>query len=201
MSRYSFARRVVSTVNVAVSLQIGLTALSIGRGKGWAPGKESELLNEREVFDAAHYLLVQDYVTALYSNSTRESPATGVKLADSATWEDPKAIFEGPTEIRQAFRIPTQDTVASARCVNVEPQGKVIVLSYALPYQNDGGKSILVVTVEMHQMKDSPEFNEFVITKMEEQWNGIPLFQSMLFWIVRRVNGIAAFHFSSGLGW
>ena len=125
----------------------------------------------------------------------------GVKLSESATWEDPKAIFKGPKEILQAFRIPTQDTIASARCVNVEPQGESIVLSYALPYQNDGDKSILVVTVEMHQMKDSPEFNEFVITKMEEQWNGIPLFQSMLFWIVRRVNGFAAFQLSSGLGW
>ena len=201
MSRYSFARRTVSTVNVAVSLQIGLTALSIGRGKG-AFESPPNLLHEKETFDAPHYKFVQDYISSLYSNqSSHLQSRVGVKLAECATWEDPKSIFQGATEIQQAFRIPAQDTAKSPRCVNVEPKGQLIVLSYVLPYTKFNNQSLLVVSVEMKQMKASPEFNEFVITKMEEKWNGIPIFQSLLFWIVRRINGVAAFHFSSGLGW
>lgn len=195
----------MSTVNVAVTMQLGLTAVSISKGTGVFGGGESKLLlKEREAFDAPHYQLVQDYIISLYSpqQSHGSNKKIGVILSESATWEDPKCIFQGAAEIRQAFRIPFQDTVGRPiRCVNVEPKGKSIDLTFALPYQNSDKKSLLVATVEMHQMEDSPEFNEFLITKLEERWNGVPLFQSLLFWIVRRINGVTAFHFSSGLGW
>ena len=203
MPSHSFVRRVLSATNAAVSLQIGLSLFSVGRGANLAGvEEESPLLEQREVFDSGHYRLVANYVSSLYSrNSYLHADMIGVKMANTATWEDPKCVFQGPQEIRQAFRLATQDLDEPPRCVDVEPQGESIAITYALSYPNYGQQSLLVVTVEMHQMKDSPEFNEFVITKMEEQWNGIPLFQSMLFWIVRRVNGFAAFQLSSGLGW
>ena len=200
MTRHSFARRIVSTVNVAVSIQIGLSMVSIGRGTGLVEEK-SKLLDSREVFDASHYKLVMNYVAHLYSSGRFSPSQLGVKLAESATWEDPKCIFQGTSEIRQAFRISSHKLAASPRCVNVEPKGETIVLTYAVPYKKYNQESLVKVNVQMHQMKQSPEFNEFIITKMEEQWNGIPLFQSLLFWIVRRINGVAAYHFSSGLGW
>lgn len=92
------------------------------------------------------------------------------------------------------------------RCIDVTPKGtgNTITLTYAM-HQRYGHlgwlqlHSLLFVDVEIQQMKDSPEFNELLVTKMEEHWNGGPLFSSLLFWGVRRLNGIVSHQMTSRL--
>ena len=197
-----------SALTAAVGTQFVLTVASMGyaSGIGMAVGNRSKLLSisskpPEEIFDAHHYNYVTEFVTKMYAGRGMSHPY--VKMKETMAFEDPAARCCGAPEAEEAFRILVHlepRSIFSPRCVDVKPQGESIALSYALHQQYLGGRivfpSLLVVTVQLRQRKDIPE-SEFLVLKMEEQWNGIPLIDSYLFSIVRRINGIISYHISS----
>ena len=198
-----------SGLTAAVGTQLVLTLASLGYATGHlgttssSSVLENHKANSEEVFDAHHYDFVTDFVTGLYAgrgastSSRRHHPH--VKLADTVTFEDPAARCYGPDEVQEAFRALKYLEPRSVRppcCIDVEPQGESIALSYALHQQYYFGgrlelQSLLVVNVQLRQRRDVPE-SEFLVLKMEEHWNGIPFWNSYLFRIVRRINGMVS---------
>ena len=135
----------------------------------------------------------------------------GVKLSPTVTFEDPAAICASEEEVREAFRaLKFLDPVSLSppRCINVNPRGDSIDLTfqlnqqYTLPMSREVSlKSLLTVTVQLQQMKDVglPE-SEFLITEMKELWYGNPLmWPHQLFYIPKRLNGIISYHLTSRL--
>jgi hypothetical protein len=197
-----------SGLTAAVGTQLVLTLASLGYATGHlgtASNNRSLLLenkaNAEEVFDAHHYDFVTEFVTGIYAGrgASTSSSHPHVKLADTVTFEDPAARCYGPHEVQEAFRALKYLEPRSVRppyCVDVEPQGESIALSYALHQQYYFGgrlelQSLLVVNVQLRQRKDVPE-SEFLVLQMEEHWNGIPFWNSYLFRIVRRINGMVS---------
>ncbi len=190
-----------SGFSAAVGTQVVLTLASLGYAT--VGGSPTTLVQKKEVFDAPHYDLVTELVTKMYSGRGVSHPY--VPLADSVTFEDPAARCCGPEEVREAFRALsclTPKAVQPPRCIDVKPQGESIALSYALHQHYLGGRmelqSVLVVTVQLRQLKHIPE-SEFLVLQMEELWNGIPLWNSYLFRIVRRINGWVSWHLTRKL--
>jgi len=205
----SFIVTIRSGLTAAVGTQLALTMASLGYASGRLGGTPSPLLargkssSEEEVFDALHYDFVTEFVTSMYAG--RGVSHRYVKLADSVSFEDPAARCSGPDEVREAFRALRYlkpQSISPPCCVNVQPQGESIALWYALHQHYLGGRlilpSLLVVTVQLRQLKEVPE-SEFVVLGMQEQWNGIPLWNSYLFWIVRRINGMVSYPLTKGL--
>lgn len=200
-----------SGLTAAVGTQVVLTVASLGYATGRLGGTPSPLLQSsssskggpEEVFDAHHYDFVTEFVTGMYAGRGTSHPY--VKLADGdknsvvvVSFEDPAARSCGAHEVREAFRALKYLEPRSIRppcCVDVQPQGESIALSYALDQQYLDGRlhlqSLLVIKVQLRQRKDVPE-SEFLVLQMEEHWNGIPFWNSYLFWIVRRINGMVS---------
>jgi hypothetical protein len=183
---------------------ISLTAASLGLGLfGRRPPLFSPGGVNNESFDARHYDLVTEMVTKMYSG--RGAYHRRCQLADSVTFEDPAAICKSPDEVRETFRVLKglkPKSLSSPKCINVEPRGSSIALTYAL-HQRYGLLSVdlcshLVVEVQLIQMRDLPE-SEFLITRFEERWNGIPPQNNMLLWVTRRINGILSWHLTRRL--
>lgn len=189
-----------SGLTAAVGTQLVLTAASIGYASGkLGLGTPSKLISDKptEVFDASHYQFVTEFVTRMYAGRGMQHPY--VKLQENTIFEDPAARCEGGEETQEAFRALIHlepRSLSSPCCVDVQPQGESIALSYALHQQYLGGRlelpSLLIVTVQLRQRHDIPE-SEFLVLKMEERWNGIPLIDSYLFWFVRRINGFVSY--------
>ena len=184
----------------------------------------------KECFDAKHYDLMTDFVTRIYrgrgiksigSNSSNSRNfndiITGVRLAPTVTFEDPAAICVSEEEVREAFRaLEVLDPVSLSPpiCINVEPRGDSIDLTFQLNQQYTLPlslplfsirppqvrlRSVLTVTVQLQQMKaiGLPE-SEFLVTDMKELWYGNPLmWPYQLFYIPRRLNGIISYHLTS----
>ena len=197
-----------SGFTAAVGTQFVLTVASIGYACGMMVGgtnrSNGRLITTskpEEVFDAHHYSYVTEFVTKMYAGRGMSHPY--VKMKESMAFEDPAARCLGAHEAQEAFRILVHlepRSMFPPRCVDVKPQGESIALSYALHQQYLGGRlelpSLLVVTVQLRQRKDVPE-SEFLVLKMEEQWNGIPLIDSYLFSMVRRINGFISYQMST----
>jgi hypothetical protein len=186
-----------------------------------------------ECFDAKHYDMVQRFVTRMYNgtgfskgedhnnvtnigsitgynyadDTTVEDTERGVRMTNAVTFEDPAAICKGIHEVQEAFRALKAlhpESESPPRCVDVQPLGNSIVLTFVLNQQYQlplyGAlhlRSFLDVTVELQQMKDNPE-SEFLITRMKESWNGKPLaWPYMLYYPSRRLNGILSYRFTS----
>ena len=181
-----------------------------------------------ECFDAKHYDLMTDFVARMYrgrgiksigSNSRNfDDIITGVRLAPTVTFEDPAAICVSEEEVREAFRaleVLDPVSVSPPMCINVEPRGDSIDLTFQLNQQYTLPlsllalfsirppqvrlRSLLTVTVQLQQMKDIglPE-SEFLVTDMKELWYGNPLmWPYQLFYIPRRLNGIISYHLTS----
>ncbi|CAB9524122.1 expressed unknown protein [Seminavis robusta] len=211
--RHWLARGLVSGVNGVVGVQIGLSVASVARSQlvpfGGTPSFNS---HASEATPKCQYEeAVKSYLTRIYryehshnknKDLSLQSRGLTVKLADGVTWQDPKCTFRGLQEVRQAFCFPVELADAPL-CVNVDASegGDNIVLTYTLSYNNNQCQSLLSVWVKKVPKKDSLQMAEIVITKMEEQWNGMPLLRSLPFRTVRRINGLAAYHASLGLGW
>jgi hypothetical protein len=189
-----------SGVTAAIGTQLILTAASIVNASGNLGGSRSKLLSAKpeEAFDAHHYDYVTELVTKMYAGRGMSHPY--VKVKASMTFEDPAARCADATEVQEAFRVLVHlqpRSMFPPRCVDVQPQGESITLVYSLHNQYLGGRidlpSLLVVAVQLRQCKDVPE-SEFLVLNMQEQWNGIPLIDSYLFWIVRRINGFLSYH-------
>ena len=123
------------------------------------------------------------------------------------TFEDPVARCCGPLEVQEAFRaikFLEPRSISPPICVDVQPQGESIALWYDLyqRYHLLGWTwtlhSLLVITVQLRQLKDAPE-SEFSVIKMEEYWNGIPFWNTYLFRIVRRINGMVSWQLTRRL--
>lgn len=159
-----------------------------------------------EVFDAPHYDMVTELVSGMYAGrGLGNHTAPHVKLADTVTFEDPAAICSGPAEVREAFRALTciqPKSRSPPRCIDVQPQGDSIALTYVLNQRYAGlltVRSLLVVHVKLLQMRDDLAESEFLVTRLEEQWNAVPPLPSLLFWIVRRINGFISYQLTTRL--
>lgn len=179
---------------------VSLTVASLGLGF-YDSHSSPEPEDIHESFDAKHYDLVTEMVTQMYAG--RGAYHKHCQLADFVTFEDPAAVCKSPDEVREAFRVLKKlepRSLSSPKCINVEPRGSSIALTYAL-HQRYGLlsadlRSNLVVDVELMQIRGLPE-SEFLITKFEERWNGVPLQDNILLWATRRINGILSWHLTT----
>lgn len=205
-----FASRLSSAVTAAVGTHFALSLASLAYSSGRFGG-QSPLLQEnfsrgrrslpKEVFDASHYRFMTEFVSGIYSGKgAKHHPH--VKLADSASFSDPAAICQGAPETCEAFRALVflkPHALETPRCVDVTPRGESITLTFALNqrYQVTNAAtivlpSLLLVDVQLQQRQDVPE-SDFVVLRMEEQWNGVLPLSSYLFYFVRRINGIISY--------
>jgi hypothetical protein len=206
-----------SSSKILVSTQTLMTLTSIAYsafgGRWLGRTKHQKLLDSdtsNEVPDAAWYQTVTDLVTDMYSGkgATARQPERGVaRLASDASFEDPAAICNSQSEIEEAFRAlqwahPTP--ISRPKLVDVVPKGETIQLIYSLHQQytiflaNLQVRSLLVVDVNLKQLKDTPHYSELEVTRIEEQWNGVkPL--GFAFWFPRRFNGILSYYTTSNL--
>jgi len=224
-------RQVVPLVTTLVGTHVAFSIASVARaGIGGLPNIAKGKDEEEECFDAKHYDLVTDWVARMYrgrgvksvdsdSGNGDHTATGGVKLSPIATFEDPAAVCVGKVEIREAFRaLRTLQpvSISSPRCVNVEPQGESIRLTFLLnqqytlplpslsassssPMQTLQLRSLLNVTVQLQQMKHAglPE-SEFLVTEMRELWYGNPLlWPYLLFYVPRRLNGVVSYFLTS----
>ncbi len=218
MSGFLSIRHVGPLITTLVGTHVALTVASIARaGIGGKSIQKAE-----ESFDAKHYDLMTDFVARMYQGRGIKSYkknsigsgaiVTGVKLAPTVTFEDPAAICVTEEEVREAFRaLKKLDPVSLSPpvCINVEPRGDCIDLTFQLHQQYTlplsqlqvSLLSLLTVTVQLQQMKDAglPE-SEFLVTEMKELWYGNPLmWPYLLFFFSRRLNGIVSYHLTSRL--
>ena len=231
MAGYLSIRQVGPLITTVVGSHIAFSLASIARaGIGGLHQANHTSDNQREIeecFDAKHYDLVTDFVARMYrgrgiktlsrnDNKKKDDGRNvnnilGVKLAPTATFEDPAAICVSEEEIREAFRaLQKLDPVSLSppRCIDVKPRGDSIDLTfqlnqqYTLPTSRKVGlKSFLTVTVQLQQMRDIglPE-SEFLVTGMKELWYGNPfIWPYQLFYISKRLNGILSYHLTSRL--
>jgi hypothetical protein len=212
---------------VASIARAGMGGLQNNKSDGATAGKDLE-----ECFDAKHYDLMTDFVARMYQGRGIKSlsnkkkmkkyasdfgDVSGVKLAPTVTFEDPAAVCVSDEEVLEAFRaLRALDPVSLSPpiCINVEPRGDSIDLTfqlnqqYTLPLQFLSSRprqislrSLLTVTVQLQQMQDVglPE-SEFLVTEMKELWYGNPLmWPYYLFYIPRRLNGIVSYQLTSRL--
>jgi len=131
----------------------------------------------------------------------------GIQLLPSLTFEDPAVVCQGLEEIREAFRALkafSPHSLSTPICVNVQPLGESILLTFALhqqytfPVYGDLTlRSILEVTVELQQRKDIPE-SDFLVTHIRELWSGKPLaWPYLLYYPFRRLNGFISYQLTS----
>ena len=213
-------RQVGPLITTLVGTHVAFTVASIARAGIGSPSLAiSE--PEEECFDAKHYDLMTDFVARMYggrgikprkSASHSVNAVTGVKLAPTVTFEDPAAICVSEEEVREAFRalqLLHPVSLSPPICVNVEPKGESIDLTfrlnqqYTLPLLSKKIKlgSLLKVKLQLQQMRDVglPE-SEFLVTEMRELWYGNPLmWPYSLFFVSRRLNGIVSYHLTSRL--
>uniref|UniRef100_A0A7S4ELL0 Uncharacterized protein n=1 Tax=Pseudo-nitzschia australis TaxID=44445 RepID=A0A7S4ELL0_9STRA len=243
MAGIAYVRQVVPLVTTLVGTHVAFSVASIARaGIGGLQNNPRSKEEKEECFDAKHYDLVTDWVGRLYRgrgiksiDSSRNSESSnsngggdgesiitgGVKLAPTVTFEDPAAVCVGEEEVREAFRaLRVLEPIAMSppRCIDVQPQGESIRLTFLLsqqytlplPLLSAGSsrppqtirlslKSFLSVTVQLHQMKHIglPE-SEFLVTEMKELWYGNPLlWPYLLFYVPRRINGVISYCLTS----
>jgi len=152
-----------------------------------------------EVFDAGHYRKVTNFVTDMYSGKGVVE-TEGVKLAQNATFDDPAAFCSAPDEIREAFRalrVARPSCLSRPTCIDVRPNGESIELTYYLN-QRYGDyvnlRSLLVVDFRLARANDGIPEGHFVVTKLEERWNGTRPLVALPFWVSRRINGLISWY-------
>ena len=204
--------RLRHAASLCVKAHVGLTLVSLGYGTlghhlplDWVQSKR-QLLVQDKCFDAKHYHYLTEFIQSLYSGkgvTGNSSEQQYCQLDPNTTFEDPAAMCSSPKEVEEAFRALAKmqpESFAPPRCVHVEPMGS----SYAMDQTYLGGtlslQSLLTVHIQLQTVhtKGFPE-SQFLITKMEEQWNGVPLLTNYLFWIPRRVNGWFSYQLTSRL--
>ncbi|CAJ1961473.1 unnamed protein product [Cylindrotheca closterium] len=123
---------------------LSLTTISIGVGiyglppPPWSSDNdnnrhESLLSTKQESFDAKHYDLLTELVTQMYAGRGSHHPHC--HFADTAKFQDAAVICKSPKEIHEAFRLHEKLQPKCLRppiCVDVEPKGSSILVTYAL---------------------------------------------------------------------
>ena len=182
-----------------------LTVLSMSLGYYGGKNLTAKDDEKEEVFDANHYKIVTELVTSMYGGHGVNHQHC--ELADSITFEDPAAICQSPKEVQEAFRVfklLKPKSIMEPKCIDVEPRGSSIGLTYAL-HQHYGLLSLklrshLFVKVELIHIKNSSSAeSEFLITRFEERWNGIIPQSNYVLWISRRINGILSWYITRNL--
>ncbi len=218
-------RQVGPLITTLVGTHVAFTVASIARAGMGSPSSPTSTEPEEECFDAKHYDLMTDFVARMYGgrgikprknkHGTSHSSinvVTGVKLSPTVTFEDPAAICVSEEEVREAFRalqLLYPVSLSPPICINVEPKGESIDLTfrlnqqYTLPLLSKKITlgSLLKVKVQLQQMRDVglPE-SEFLVKEMKELWYGNPLMWPYpLFFVSRRLNGIVSYHLTSRL--
>eukprot|EP00536_Pseudo-nitzschia_multiseries_P008884 jgi/Psemu1/288093/fgenesh1_pg.235_\ len=238
-------RQGVSFVTTLVGTHVAFSVASIARaGIGGLPKNDTPkgTIEKQECFDAKHYDMVTDWVGRMYrgrgvksvnnnknnnnscggngNGSGGHAKIGGVKLSPTATFEDPAAVCIGEEEVREAFRalrVLEPVSINPPKCIDVQPQGESIRLTfllnqqYTLPFPSLSARnsspqqiiiqlrSLLHVTVQLQQMKYAglPE-SEFHVTEMNELWYGNPLlWPYRLFYVPRRLNGVVSYYLTS----
>ena len=190
-----------STAGDQLSLEYFQQAFS-GASKKQDPPAQHKMFDAKPAFDAGHYKYVTEFVKRMYGG--RGAQHDHVIMNPETTFEDPAAICKGYPEIQEAFQALTYlqpQSLAPPTCVNVQPLGDSILLTYSLKQRYLGRlelRSLLMVQVQLQQRQDIPE-SDFLVLRMEEHWNGIPPLSSYLFWAVRRINGIVSYQLTSKL--
>jgi hypothetical protein len=211
-------------------VHLSFTTISIGMGIYGLPpfpfsnnknkNNKSILSTKEESFDAKHYDLLTELITQMYAGRGSRHPHC--HFADTAGFQDAAVICKSPKEIHEAFRLHQTlepKCLHPPICVDVEPKGSSIMVTYALN-QHYGSlnldlRSLVQVEVQLEQQHKQvssystttttttttsnylvPE-SDFLVLDMQELWNGNALLGSPLFWIVRRINGILSWHVSS----
>lgn len=189
----SFQIRKIITSNIAafVSVHIAITAISIGYGTYAGKMREDDPNYQENSQLAKNFDPLTTLVTSMYAGKG-VAGIHGVRLGKNCTFEDPAAICSGSEEIMEAFRalrVAEPESVSLPRVVDVDPNVENLQVTYFLHQKYVGGlvvKSLLVVDAEL-------EGGELVISKIEEQWNGVrPL--GFLYYPSRRLNGIISFN-------
>merc|ERR1719491_175367 len=124
----------------------------------------------------------------------------GIKLASNVTFEDPAAIVSTPREIHEAFRalkISDPMCLSKPTCINVQPKGGSIELTYYLNQRYMDAlnvRSLLVVDFRLARISGETSESVLEVTKLEERWNGTQPLSILPFWISRRINGIISWN-------
>lgn len=154
-------------------------------------------------------------ITGYHYRSSQQNPKNqhpsiqGVQLASTATFEDPAAVCRGAEEIQEAFRALQAlqpSSLSPPICINVQPQGEKILLTYALHQQYVLPwygplllRSLLQVTVQLQTIPELAE-SEFWVLQMKELWGGRPLaWPYFLYYPSRRLNGMLSYLLTSWL--
>lgn len=188
---------------IVVGTHIGVTLASLGYATGRFGGANAAMFlrddgkgRRQETRDARFFQHITEWVTGMYAG--RGNDHEHVQLDDAVTFADPAAVCKGRGEVAEAFRalrFLKPQSLMSPYCVNVEPKGASIILTYILHQRYMGWirlPSLLVVDVQLKQRTDMPQ-SDFLVLHMEEQWNGVPLLTTYLNKMVRRLNGVASF--------
>ena len=143
--------------------------------------------HEEEALDANYYRTVTSTVSSMYGG--RPIGIDAAKFHPDVSFEDPAVVCCGEREVHEAFRalrVLEPVSLSPPRLVDVQPKAEIIVLKYQLKqrYANIlDVNSSLIVDIGLHD-------GHFSITRIEERWNDVQPFRSLLFWIPRRVNGL-----------
>jgi len=194
---------------IVVGSHIGVTLASLGYATGQFGGANAAMFlrddgkgRREETRDARFFQYVTEWVTDMYAG--RGIQHDHVRLDDTVSFADPAAICKGPSEVIEVFRalrFLKPHSLLTPYCANVEPKGASIILTYILHQRYMGWinlPSLLIVDVQLKQRPDMPQ-SDFLVLKLEEQWNGVPLLKTYLNKIVRRANGFASFQLSQRL--
>jgi hypothetical protein len=213
-----------------VATHLSLSILSIVNSQLLPPIYDN-LDEVEECFDAGCYAMVQCFINRIYQGETdvfaytedgisvgrvtgkecikniKNSTIPDVRLSSVATFEDPAAVCRGLDEIREAFRalkwlLPI--SLSPPKCINVEPQGETIRLTYALHqqytlpwYGSMSLRSIVQVTIQLHNIEELAE-SDLRILKLQELWGSKPFaWPYLLYFPSRRLNGMLSYQLSS----
>lgn len=204
-----------SGFKLAAGTQTLLTLTSLVYGAFATQITEKKKIEHKEVFDAKHYENVTKFIGNMYSgkgvvieNGKQQQGqflSTGVVLSRNVIFEDAAAICSTPGEVQEAFRALRRldpECLERPKCINVEPKGESIELTYSLHqryFKSLYVNSLLIVNIHLSQIANKREFNIFEIMKMEERWNGVQPLGMFLFTFPRRINGIISYNLTKNL--
>eukprot|EP00977_Amphora_coffeiformis_P009996 scaffold2335_cov175-Amphora_coffeaeformis.AAC.23 len=188
---------------IVIGSHIGVTLASLGYATGRFGGANAAMFlredgkgRREETRDARFFQYITEWVTDMYAG--RGIRHEHVQLDETVSFSDPAAICEGPSEVTEAFRalrLLKPQSLLTPYCVNVEPKGASIILTYILHQRYMGWislPSLLIVDVQLRQRPDMPQ-SDFLVRSVEDQWNGVPLLTTYLNKMARRVNGVVSF--------
>ena len=200
-----------ASVKLAAATQSLFTVVSVSYGA--LGGSLDNQEPQEPLLDAKYYQHVTHLITNMYSGQGMQltnyqpddsntwfgaSVAPTVQIDDQVSFADPAAICQGAPEVEEAFRALSKIqpiSLSPPTLVNVQPHGDTIALTYYLHQQYGGRlrvKSLCVVRVVLRE-------GRFVVHRVEEAWNGVPLLDTLPFSVCRRINGGVSWFLTTNL--